>query len=123
MPGQSIAAEIERAFREVAREVGDGEFTVTLIEPGGAQANPWDPPSGANTRHDGIPGMLGKVKDQWVDGSLIRADDELLTIAGTAPKPEQDWTVEIRGTVYSIVTILPTHPSGVAINYELVLRR
>ncbi len=123
MSVSQIAAEVEAAFREVAQEVGDGEFTVTLIEPGEGQVNPWDEPGGAGTRHEGIPGKLGKVKDQWIDGSLIRADDELLTIAGTAPKPEQGWTVEIRGVAYTIVTILPTHPSGVGIYYELVLRR
>ncbi len=131
MPGQSIAAEVEAAYRSLGPEVGDGRaFTVTLIEPGEGQANPWDAPGGAPTRHEGIPALVGSTfanagtgGDAWIDGSLIRADDELIKIAGTAPEPKQDWQVELDGLTYSIVIIQTSRPAGVAIGYTLVLRR
>lgn len=130
MAGPSIAAEIEAAYREVARETGDGEFTVTLIEPGGGQVNPWDAPGSAGTRHEGIPAYSGSTFanvgsgfDKWIEGGLVRIDDELIKIAGTAPRPEQDWQVEMRGAIYSIVAIQSTSPGGYDLGYTLVLRR
>lgn len=131
MAGQSIAAEIEAAYRSLGPEVGDGRaFTVTLIEPGEGQANPWDEPGGEGKRHEDIPALIGSTfanagtgGDAWIDGSLIRADDELIKIPGTAPKPEQDWQVEMKGVTYSIAIIQTSQPAGVALSYTLVLRR
>lgn len=124
MSGQSIAAEVEAAYRSLGPEVGDGRaFTVTLIEPGEGQANPWDEPGAAATEHGDIPAMLGTVPDEWIDGTLIRADDELLMIAGTAPKVEEDWTVRMKGKDYTIQAIRTMKPAGVPITYTLVLRR
>ncbi|RDC59781.1 hypothetical protein HME9302_00976 [Alteripontixanthobacter maritimus] len=130
MAGASISAEIEAAYRSVGVEVGEGKaFTVTLIEPGEGQANPWDEPGGAATRHKDIPALVGSTfanagtgGDAWIDGSLIRADDELIKIAGTAPNPEQDWQVEMKGVTYQIVMIQTMQPAGFALGYTLVLR-
>lgn len=123
MSGQSIAAEIEAAYRSVGTAVGAGPFTVTLIEPGEGQANPWDAPGGADTQHEGIPALVGTVPDEWIDGTLIRADDEMIKVPGTAPAIEQDWTVRMSGLVYTIQAIRKLNPGGVTLQYALVLRR
>ncbi len=122
MSGASIAVEIEAAYREVAREVGDGAFTVTLIEPAAQPVNPWDAPAGAPTQHPDVPALRATVPDEWIDGTIIRADDEMIKIAGTAPAVKLNWRVEYGGVSYAIQAVKEFGPSGVVLNYGLVLR-
>lgn len=122
MTGTAIAAEIEAAYREVAREVGGGAFTVTLIEPAAQPTNPWDSPAGSPTEHDDIPALRSTIPSEWIDGTLIRADDEMIKIAGTAPEPKLNWRVSYGGVTYMIQAIKEFGPSGVVLNYGLVLR-
>lgn len=122
MSGPSIAAEIEAAYREVAREVGDGAFTVVLIEPATQPVNPWDAHAGAPTEHADIPASRATIPDSWIDGTLIRADDEMIKIAGTAPAVKVNWRVDIGGVSYAIQAVKEFGPSGFVLQYGLVLR-
>lgn len=124
MSGRSIAAEVEAAYRSLGPEVGEGRaFTVTLIEPGDEQTTPWDEPGGAGQEHEDVPAYVGSVPDEWIDGSLIRADDEMIKLAGTAPPVEQDWRVRMNGKEYAIQMIKTLNPAGTVLQYTLVLRR
>ena len=123
MSAQSIAAEVEAAYREVAQEVGDGPFTVTLIEPATQPENPWDAATGSDTEHTDIPALASTVPDEWIDGTLVRADDEMIQIAGTAPEPQQSWRVRMGGNEYTIQMIKTVKPAGEALYHGLVLRR
>ena len=42
MSGSQIAAEVAAALREVARDVGDGAFIVTLLRGPDEPETPWD---------------------------------------------------------------------------------
>ena len=122
MTGASIAAEIEAALGEVARDTGDGVFVVTLTEPSTGPATPWSTtPPVAGATHD-VPAMIGRFARSMIDGTLIRATDKRVMIAGTAPKPLTSWTVTIAGQVHSIVNVMEMAPAGVALYYEVQAR-
>jgi len=124
MSANSIIADVEAAHREVGEAVGNGKpFTVTLIEPGAGQTNPWDPPESGDIEHGGIVATIGTVPDRWIDGTLIRVDDELINISGAAPQIEQDWRVRMNGLEYAIQAIRKQNDGGVVLRYNLVLRR
>jgi len=122
MSGASIAAEIEAALGEVARDVGSGTFVVTLVEPSTGPTTPWSGTSVTPGASHEVPAMIGQFNRNMIDGTLIRATDKRVMIAGTAPKPLTSWTVTIAGRVHAIVSVDEIAPSGVALYYEVQAR-
>ncbi len=121
MTGAAIAAEIDAALLDVARDVGDGTYAVTLIEPAPLPANPWDTPSGTVTEHE-VAAMLSRYPKGMIDGTLIRASDKRMMLSATGPVPETSWRVEVAGVSYAVVTVTPYQPAGVPLYIECQLR-
>jgi hypothetical protein len=122
MSGASIALEVEAALREVAVDTGDGTFEVALKAPGTSNTNPWEGSGfipGASTN---VPAMVSRFARNLIDGTLIRATDKRVMIAGTAPRPDTNWTVTIGGVSHAIVNVIDLAPSGVVLYYELQAR-
>lgn len=122
MSGASIAAEIEAALGEVARDTGDSAFVVTLTEPSTGPTTPWSGTSPVPGATHEVPAMIGRFARNMIDGTLIRATDKRVMIAGTAPKPLTNWTVTIDGQVHAIVNVVEVAPAGVALYYEVQAR-
>jgi hypothetical protein len=122
MSAAQIQAEIEAALREVARDTGDGEFLVTLTEPSTGPVTPWSSTSPtAGAKHE-VPAMIGRFSRNMIDGTLIRATDKRVMIAGTAPKPLTSWRVTIAGQVHSIVNVMELAPAGEPLYFEVQAR-
>ena len=122
MSAAQIQAEIEAALIEVARDTGDGEFLVTLTEPSTGPTTPWSATSPTPGATHQVPAMIGQFNRNMIDGTLIRATDKRVMIAGTAPKPLTSWTVTIAGQVHSIVEVMETAPAGEPLYYVLQAR-
>jgi hypothetical protein len=118
MSGASIAAEVNAALAEVARDVGDGSFEVTLLEPAAQPVNPWDSPAGAPTEH-AVNAIVQDYPASMIDGTLVQQGDKRIMISATVVRPEVNWRVIDRGTSYAIMMIRELGPSGVALYYEL----
>jgi hypothetical protein len=118
MSGASIAAEVNAALAEVARDVGDGSFEVTLLEPAAQPVNPWDAPAGAPTEH-AVNAIVQDYPASMIDGTLVQQGDKRIMISATVIRPEVNWRVIDRGTSYAIMMIRELGPSGVALYYEL----
>lgn len=122
MTGASIAAEIEAALGEVARDVGDGAYAITLCEPLTGPTTPWSGTSVTPGATHEVPAMIGRFARNMIDGTLIRATDKRVMIAGTAPKPLTSWTVTIDEQVHAIVNVMEMAPAGVPLYYEVQAR-
>lgn len=118
MSGASIAAEVNAALAEVARDVGNGEFSVTLLEPATQPVNPWDTPAGAPTEHQ-VNALVSDYPQSMIDGTLIQQGDKRIMLSAVGPRPEVNWRVIDRGISYAIMMIREIGPSGVALYYEL----
>lgn len=123
MSGASIAAEVAAALREVATEVGDGAFTVTLLRPPEMPTNPWDTGNYGEPEEIELPAMVTMYPQRLIDGTLIQAFDRKVMIAATDTKPTTADTLDIRGEVYRILNVSETAPSGVALYYECQARK
>ena len=121
MSGASIAAEVDAALREVARDVGSGTYTVTLVEPAPQAPNPWTPASGTAMQYT-VPAMVSRYPNNMIDGTLIQATDKRVMLSAVGPTPEVDWAVIIDGVSHAIMMIRPLQPSGVPIYYECQCR-
>lgn len=121
MTGAAIAAEIDAALREVAIDVGAGDYAVTLVQPAPLPANPWDAPSGAAVEHE-VAAMLSRYPKSMIDGSLIRATDKRMMLSATGPVPETSWRAVVAGVSYAILTVTPYQPAGVPLYIECQLR-
>lgn len=118
MSGASIAAEVNAALAEVARDVGDGSFTVTLLEPAAQPENPWDTPAGSPTEHE-VNAIVQDYPASMIDGTLIQQGDKRIMISATVIRPEVNWRVIDRGVSYAIMMVREIGPSGIALYYEL----
>jgi hypothetical protein len=121
MSGAQIAAEVAAALREVARDVGDGEFLVTILTPASSPANPWDTPPGAPTETE-LPAMVQDYPQSMIDGTLIQQNDRRVMLAATELKPDTADKLQIGSVVYRILNVREVGPSGVALYYELQAR-
>lgn len=123
MSGDQIAREVADALREVAAEVGDGTFLVTLRVVTGEPVNPWDTDTSASQNFE-VPAMVSDYPRDMIDGTLIRATDKRVLIAaenGTVPTTSM--IAVISGVEHTIVSVDELAPSGVALYYECQCRK
>lgn len=121
MSGASIAAEVAQALREVAVDVGDGEFLVTLTQKASAPVNPWDADSSTDTETE-LPALVQMFPMSMIDGTLIQMNDRKVMVAATGPVPKTADTLTIAGVVHRIINVRSTTPSGVPLYYEIQAR-
>jgi hypothetical protein len=121
MSGADIQREVDAALREVARDVGDGEYLVTLVEPATLPQNPWDVQTGAPVTYS-VPAMVSSYPASMIDGTLIQATDKRVLLSARGPTPEVDWRIVIDGVSHAIMMLKPLQPSGVPLYWEAQAR-
>lgn len=121
MSGASIAAEVNAALAEVARDVGDRTFQVTLLEPAAQPVNPWDSPAGDPTEHE-VNAMVSDYPQGMIDGELIQRGDKRIMLSTTGPIPAINWRIIVGGVNYAIMMVREYQPSGVTLYAECQLR-
>ena len=119
MSGASIAAEVRDALSEVARDVGNDQFTVTLIEPAPA-ATPWA--SGGAPTETALPAIVQDYPRSMIDGTLIQQGDRRVMLAATGPRPNTGDRLRIAGIEYRVLMVKDKAPSGVPLYYEAQAR-
>ena len=117
MSGASIAAEVAQALSDVARDVGVGEFSVTLIKAPANPATPWDTGYYGEPTEYELPAIVSDFPQTMIDGTLIQTGDRRVMLAATGPKPSTDDNLNILGTAYRIISVRETGPSGVPLYY------
>ena len=120
MSNLAIAAEVAGAYREVAREVGDGDATATLIV-GVTQTTPWGAPSGTETEYKAT-AYQPKLDLSKIDGTLILASDLMLDLVEPEIVPTTAMRLRWKGVTYRIQMVWPFAPSGAAISYLVQAR-
>lgn len=122
MSGEQIAREVADALREVAQEVGSGEFVVTLSVVSGEPETPWDTDNSTTDTID-VPALIQEYPLKMVDGTLIRMSDKRVMIAAeNGTVPTTNMTATILGQVHQIISVKTLAPSGVDIFYECQCR-
>jgi hypothetical protein len=128
MSGDAISREVDAALREVARDVGDGEFLVKLLRPSILPENPWD--FGAGEDSSGaypfdefdLPALVSYFPQSMIDGTLIQVDDRRVMVSARGPKPTTADKLVIAGVTHRIISVRETGPSGVALYYFVQAR-
>lgn len=121
MSGASIAAEINAALLEVARDTGDGELLATFYEPAPQPQNPWEPTATDPTEHE-LRVMVSDFPLSMIDGTLIQKTDKRLMVSATGAAVKVNWRVTVGGTNYAIMGIREIGPGGVALYYDIQAR-
>jgi hypothetical protein len=116
MSGDAISREVDAALREVARDVGDGEFLVTLQVPSSAPVNPWDAPAGAPNETE-LPALVSRFPATMIDGTLIQVGDRRVMVSARGPKPTTADKLVITGETYRIIRVDEAGPSGIALYF------
>ena len=120
MSGADIAREVAEAYREVAREVGDGQDPIAYLIVPAVQVNPWDAP-GDPTEYEAT-AYQPKLTADKIDGTLILATDLMLNLAQPEIVPTTAMRLRWQGKEYKIQNAWPLAPSGFAINYLVQAR-
>ena len=120
MSGAQIAAEISAALREVAAEVGDGVFIVTL-KPQTTQETPWDAPEAGITPIE-LAAIDDGIREIYVQGSQATRQARVVTVealGGVVPAVGDKLTVKDRD--HAILSVMPLSPSGTDLLYDVEL--
>lgn len=121
MSGASIQREVDAALREVARDVGNGEFLVTLSEPAALPVNPWDAQTGTPTNYE-VPAMVSDYPQAMIDGTLIQQGDKRIMLSALEIVPKVNWRVVVDGISYAIMMVREYKPSGIPLYTEVQAR-
>lgn len=123
MSGDAIQAEVDAAMREVAREVGRGEFIAELLRPTGTPSQPWEPPTTSTTIE--YTAIEANISRALVDGTLIKAGDRFAWLTALdKPEPRTSDKLRIKGEIeiYSILDVKIKQNAGVPYYYVCQLR-
>ena len=118
----AIAAEVKAGLASVG-DVSHGAagFQVALHKPGSPGANPWDPPT------DGADYLLTAVEYpvdiKNRDGTLIQNDDVFLMLEATSVVPALEDTITVGDDLFHVVNVKPLKPAGIAVLYDVQLRK
>ena len=118
MSGEDIAAEVSAALREVAQDVGDGAFLVTLHPQPTAQVNPWDAP-GATPDPVELAALDDGIREVYVQGSAATRRARMVTVEANGTVPAVGDSLTIDGLRHAVLGVMPLAPSGVALLYDL----
>jgi hypothetical protein len=120
---RQIQIDADNAMREVAREVGNGEFVAELLRPGGTPSQPWEAPTTSTTiEYTAIEMGISRA---LVDGTLIKASDRFVWLTALdKPEPKTSDKLRIRGEteVYSILDVDIKQNAGGPYYYVCQLR-
>ena len=122
MSGAAIRAEIASALAEASAAVGDGPLTVTLVRQTAGPANPWATTAPATTSTP-LRAVIGRYDRALIDGTLIRADDLRVMLEAGPIEPTTADALDIGGVSHAIVAVRPTAPGGLALMWEVQVRR
>lgn len=122
MSGFDIAKEVSEALAEVASDVGDGEFTVTILRPASQPQNPWDPPAGAPTEIV-LRAMIETFTQDQINDTLIKAADRKVFLDATGIVPTTADRVLLPEGEFAILSVMPFAPAGVPVYHQLHCRR
>lgn len=120
MSGASIAAEVAAALNDVAGEVGDGSFAVTLVRSTGGET-PWDRLNATEQTFQ-LPAAVFEYKHSQIDGTIIRMGDRRVMVGAEGERPTTADLMRIGETDYSIIKIEEFAPSGVPLYYQCQVR-
>lgn len=122
MSGAQIAAEVANALREVAGDVGNGEFVVTLVKGMANPQKPWDTGYYGEPDETDIPALVQDYPLSMINGTLIQQGDRRVMVASTGPRPETGDRLRIQDVIYRIMMVRDKGPSGVPLFYEIQAR-
>lgn len=122
MSGASIAAEVAQALREVAQDVGTGEFLVTLIKAPENPATPWDTGYYGEAQEFEVPAIIQDYPRSMVDGTLIQVGDRRIMMSAREERPNTGDRLRVVDTIYRVLMVKDKSPSGVALFYEVQAR-
>ena len=88
MSGVSIVGEIDQALREVARDVGNGEFLVKLFKAPTNPTTPWDDGYYGEAQEHEVPAIIQSYPLSMIDGTLIQVGDRRIMMSAREQKPD-----------------------------------
>ena len=118
----TLAAEVAAALREAGIATAGAPQVAQLVMSEGGPTTPWgeDEPTETLT-------PLVIVTDTYsqglVDGTLIMAGDRRVMVEAGPVAPSTAHKLRIGGEDYAIVAVRPLAPGGVALMYEVQVRR
>lgn len=121
--GTDIAAEVAAALGEAATATGDGPFTATIIRAGEPDKSTYPPTPGADIELP-VRALVGSYSMRDRESSLIQAGDikVMIEAQGTVPKSSDKLRID-GGAPYSIISVAPVQPGGVALYFTVQARR
>ena len=123
MTAAAIRAEVAAALAEASAAVGDGPLIVTLVRTAGGPQTPWDTSAFTETAETSLRAVVGRYDRRLVDGTLIMAGDRRVMVEAGPVEPTTADRLRIGGEDYAIVAVRPLAPGGVALMYEVQVRR
>lgn len=132
MSGASIAAEIDAALAEVAGEVGDGDFLVTISTSGSPitsptaehpDASPASPVLGAPTQQTfNAMQITERVRER--KNSSVGDGERVYSLGAPVnqPAPTVNDKMVISGVSWNITEVMPVDYAGVALSYEVTVK-
>ena len=123
MTAAAIRAEVATALAEASSAVGDGPLTVTLLRGSEGRQTPWDTDAFAATAKTPLRAVVGRHDRRLVDGTLIRADNLRVMVEAGSVEPTTAHRLRIGGADHAIVAVRPLALGGVALMWELQVRR
>jgi len=118
----AIAAEVKAGLASVGDvSHGAGGFQVTLHKAGAPSTQPWDPP-GEPTDYL-LTAVEYPVDIRNRDGTLIQNDDVFLMLEAGSVAPELADKITVGDDLLQVVNVKPLKPAGIAVLYDVQLRK
>lgn len=122
MSAADIQDEVGDAFAEVAQEVGDGEFSVTLIRPV-TKDTPWDYDNPDKPPEWTLRAMVDSWKAHEINGETIRATDLKVMIKGGVVQPQTGDRLVMNGNEYTVIPVDNAAFAGVPLYHVIGARK
>ena len=122
MSGAQIAAEVAQALSDVARDVGNGEFLVTLFKAPPNPQTPWDTGYYGEALEYELPAIIQDYPRSMIDGTVIQMGDRRVMMSALGPRPNTGDRLQVQGQVFRVLMVKDLAPSGVALYYEAQAR-
>jgi hypothetical protein len=119
MTGLSVAAEVANALREVATDVGTGEFSAFIIRTTGSPANPWET-GGTVTTYE-LPCIDLGWRKITEEGTLIERMARVIMVSAEGLRPLVSDRVNVGDNEYGVIQVMPIATGGVDLYYKIAL--